>query len=273
MGMVWGRRLNPQNIEPARRRRARHDRRVRRARRRRAGPDRRPADRPRGAAEQFATTGHPPYRPTAGRAVTVLRAPVRRRRGATPAKLDLAGLRAIPVTVKADLIRQPADFLCADAPRHLATRTTGTTGRPAEIWLSRYEMELWPAHRRARRRAPRRLPARPTSCRSTSAPARPRSRQPRRRRLPPGRHAGCRLLGLVPPDEALDSLAEGSVTLLSTSPSYLGELVVAARRRGLGPRRLPPAPHRRRRRGAVAQPRPRPRPRPSASTASTTCSA
>ena len=27
----------------------------------------------------------------------------------------------------------------------LVTRTTGTTGRPAEVWLSRYEMELWPA--------------------------------------------------------------------------------------------------------------------------------
>ena len=47
--------------------------------------------------------------------------------------------------------------------------------------------------------------------------------------------AGCRLVGLVPPDETLDSLTDGRVTLLSTSPSYLGELVVAARRRGLGP--------------------------------------
>ena len=28
---------------------------------------------------------------------------------------------------------------------YLSTRTTGTTGRPAEIWLSRYEAELWPA--------------------------------------------------------------------------------------------------------------------------------
>jgi phenylacetate-CoA ligase len=47
--------------------------------------------------------------------------------------------------------------------------------------------------------------------------------------------AGCRLLGIVPPDEALDSLGEGGATVLSTSPSYLAELVTAARRRGMGP--------------------------------------
>ena len=39
----------------------------------------------------------------------------------------------------------------------------------------------------------------------------------------------------MPPDEALDSLTYGGVTLLATVPSYLGELVTAARRRGLGP--------------------------------------
>jgi phenylacetate-coenzyme A ligase PaaK-like adenylate-forming protein len=43
------------------------------------------------------------------------------------------------------------------------------------------------------------------------------------------------VLGVVPPDEALDSLCDGRATLLATSPSYLGELVVAARRRGMGP--------------------------------------
>lgn len=62
-----------------------------------------------------------------------------------PAKLDIKGLRAIPVTVRADLTERPGDFRCTDVPAYLATRTTGTTGRPAELWLSRYEMELWPA--------------------------------------------------------------------------------------------------------------------------------
>src|ERR1022692_5251173 len=47
--------------------------------------------------------------------------------------------------------------------------------------------------------------------------------------------AGCRLLGIVSPDEALDSFGGGGATVLSTYPSYLGELVTAARRRGMGP--------------------------------------
>ena len=60
-------------------------------------------------------------------------------------QLDVTGLRTIPVTLKQDLIERPEDFRCTDVPAYLATRTTGTTGFPAEVWLSRYEMELWPA--------------------------------------------------------------------------------------------------------------------------------
>jgi phenylacetate-coenzyme A ligase PaaK-like adenylate-forming protein len=47
--------------------------------------------------------------------------------------------------------------------------------------------------------------------------------------------AGCRILGVVPIDEALDGLADGGATLLSSCPSYLGEMVVRARQRGMGP--------------------------------------
>ncbi|HEY7043468.1 MAG TPA: hypothetical protein VH419_07360, partial [Nocardioidaceae bacterium] len=42
--------------------------------------------------------------------------------------------------------------------------------------------------------------------------------------------------GIVPPDEALDNLADGGATQLATVPSYLAELEVAARRRGMGPK-------------------------------------
>ena len=149
-----------------------------------------------------------------------------------PAKLDVAGLRAIPVTVKADLMERPGDFRCTDVPAYLATRTTGTTGRPAEVWLSRYEMELWPAlgalasvlrgelgpgdvmqvNLSSRGAVAMQLSA--TSCRLAGA--------------------GCRPLGIVPPEAALDSLAEGGATILLTVPSYLAELVAAARRAGLG---------------------------------------
>jgi len=155
--------------------------------------------------------------------------------GVRPAELDVAGLPAIPVTTKRDLIERPADFRCADVAGQLTTRTTGTTGRPAEIWLSRYELELWSAlgalasvirddlragdimqvSQSSRAVAATQLSA--ASCRLA--------------------RAGCRLLGVVSPDDALDSLglADGGATLLSTYPSYLAELVTAARRRGLSP--------------------------------------
>jgi phenylacetate-coenzyme A ligase PaaK-like adenylate-forming protein len=153
--------------------------------------------------------------------------------GVDPKRLDLAGLGAIPVTLKRDLVERPDDFQCADVARFLATRTTGTTGRPAEIWLSRYEMELWPAlgalagvlrgellpddilQVNVSSRATGSVHLNVAGCRLVGA--------------------ACRVLGIVPPDEALDSLAERGATQLATVPSYLAELEVAARRRGMGP--------------------------------------
>jgi phenylacetate-CoA ligase len=152
--------------------------------------------------------------------------------GADLAKLDVTGLRTIPVTVKAELIERPGDFRCADVPACLATRTTGTTGRPAEVWLSRYEMELWPAL--GALGSILRDELRPgdvtqvnLSSRSTAA-LHLNSAACRLARV------GFRPLGIVPPEEALDSLAEGGTTILLTCPSYLAELVIAARCRGLG---------------------------------------
>jgi phenylacetate-CoA ligase len=51
--------------------------------------------------------------------------------------------------------------------------------------------------------------------------------------------AGCSVVGLVPPDEALDSLGGNGATILASVPSYLGQLVAAARARGLGPADFP----------------------------------
>jgi phenylacetate-CoA ligase len=151
--------------------------------------------------------------------------------GADPAKLDVAGLRAIPVTVKAELIERPGDFRCTDVPAYLATRTTGTTGRPAEVWLSRYEMELWPAL--GALSSVLRDELRPGDVMQVNLSSRATA----------ALHlsgAGCRLaragfrpLGIVPPSEALDSLADGGTTILFTCPSYLAELVKAARCRGM----------------------------------------
>lgn len=150
-----------------------------------------------------------------------------------PRRLDVEGLRAVPVTVKRDVLERPAEFLCADVEPFLATRTTGTTGRPAEIWLSRYELDLWSAlsalgsvlrdelrtsdimqvNMSSRAIAANHLIA--ATCRLTQT--------------------GCRLLGIMAPDDAIDNLAEGEATILSTYPSYLAELVVVARRRGMVP--------------------------------------
>lgn len=50
------------------------------------------------------------------------------------------------VTTKRALVDDsPREFLAARSTPYVTTRTTATTGRPAEVWLSRYEMELWPA--------------------------------------------------------------------------------------------------------------------------------
>jgi phenylacetate-CoA ligase len=149
-----------------------------------------------------------------------------------PAKLDVAGLRAIPATVKADLIERPADFRCTDVPACLATRTTGTTGRPAEVWLSRYEMELWSA-----------LGALGSVLRGELRPGdvmqvNLSSRSALSMNLAVSgcrlAGAGCRPLGIVSAETSLDNLAEGGATILLTVPSYLGKLVTAARRAGMG---------------------------------------
>jgi phenylacetate-CoA ligase len=150
-----------------------------------------------------------------------------------PGGLDEAGLAAIPVTVKRDLIERAGDFRCADAPPYLATRTTGSTGRPAEVWLSRYEMELWPAM--GALSSVLRDELRPGDVMQVSISSRATAAMHLAAASCRLAGAGCRLLGIVPPDDGLDALTEGAATILFTCPSYLAELVTAARRRGLGP--------------------------------------
>lgn len=150
-----------------------------------------------------------------------------------PAKLDLAGMTTIPVTTKNDLVTRAADFLCTDATRYLTTRTTGTTGRPAEIWLSRYEMELWPAIFTLS--GVLRDELRPTDVMQINLSSRATASVHLSAAGCKLAGAGCRVLGVVPPDEAMDALTDGAVTLLVTVPSYLAQLVKVARKRGLGP--------------------------------------
>ena len=151
--------------------------------------------------------------------------------GVQPDKLSLDTLPAVPVTVKDDLLGRPADFRCAGVEPCLTTRTTGTTGRPAEVWLSRYEAELWPAL--AALSGLLRDEIRPTDCLQVNISSRATAAVQQDVTLCRLVGATCRVVGVVPPDEALDSLLDGAPTMLSTYPSYLAELVLAARARGL----------------------------------------
>ncbi|MFD3471776.1 phenylacetate--CoA ligase family protein [Streptomyces sp. NPDC058682] len=175
-----------------------------------------------------------------------LRRTVRRLAGRSPfyrerlAGIDLDGvsaatLTAIPVTRKADLIERPADFLCGTP--YLATQTTGTTGRPVQIWLSRYEMELWPA-----------LIALSLVLRGDLGPgdrmqinlsSRATAAVQEDVEVCRLANAACHVVGQIPPEESVEHLlgpgGGARPTILTGNPSYLGQMVTAARRRGYGP--------------------------------------
>jgi phenylacetate-coenzyme A ligase PaaK-like adenylate-forming protein len=148
-------------------------------------------------------------------------------------QLDVDLLRTIPVTVKRDLVERQHEFQCADVTPQLTTRTTGTTGNPAEVWISRYELELWAGL--SALTGVLRDEIRPSDVMQINVSSRATAAVHLSAAICRLVGAGCRVLGVVPPDEALDSLAGGAATLLSTSPSYLAELVVTARRRGMVP--------------------------------------
>lgn len=229
MGMVWGRRLDPDNVAKL----------VRDAL---------------GTLEEFGEPGaevgelidgplHDPaarrdlanrgVRRTAARLAAQTQFYERRfaAAGVKPDKLDVAGLASIPVTVKRDLVERPEDFRCADVAPYLTTRTTGTTGRPAEIWLSRYEMDLWSST--GALAGVLRGEIGPDDVMQVNVSSRATASVQLDVAVCRLVGAGCRVLGIVPPDESLESLT--TATQLATTPSYLAELETAARQRGMGP--------------------------------------
>jgi phenylacetate-coenzyme A ligase PaaK-like adenylate-forming protein len=156
--------------------------------------------------------------------------------GVAPERLTLEDMASIPVTAKRDLVARPGDFLVDGARAHVASRTTGTTGRPVEVWFSRYEMELWPAL--AALSGLLRDEIRPGDCMQINISSRATAAV--QQNVAVCRHVGARarLLGVIAPEESVESLRSGddrAPTLLATYPSYLAQLVSVARRRGLGP--------------------------------------
>jgi phenylacetate-CoA ligase len=156
--------------------------------------------------------------------------------GVDAAALELEDMPQIPVTTKQDLVAAPQDFLVEGVEPHIVTRTTGTTGSPVEIWLSRYEMELWPAL--AALSGLLRDEIRPDDCMQVNISSRATAAMHQNITVCRLVGAGARPLGIVDVEESLESLLAGggrAPTLLSTYPSYLALLVKAARARGLGP--------------------------------------
>src|SRR3954453_5632549 len=155
--------------------------------------------------------------------------------GIDPRRLTLESLAQLPLTTKADLLERGEHFLVEGARPAVATRTTGTTGRPAEVWVSRYEIELWSGL--AALSGLLRDEIRPADCMQINISSRATAAMQQNMTMCRLVGARSRPLGIVAPDESLDSLVSGgerAPTLLATYPSYLAELVKAARRRGLG---------------------------------------
>jgi phenylacetate-coenzyme A ligase PaaK-like adenylate-forming protein len=156
--------------------------------------------------------------------------------GVAPDKLTLDDLPGLRLTRKQDLLERAEDFVAAGSQPYLATRTTGTTGRPTQIWLSRRELQLWPAM--AALSGLLRGEIGPDDCMQINISSRATAAVQQNVEVCGLVGARCVVLGLVPPEESLDALLDGgeaAPSLLSTYPSYLAELVRAARRRGLGP--------------------------------------
>jgi phenylacetate-CoA ligase len=158
--------------------------------------------------------------------------------GIDPKKVDLEAIAHVPLTTKADLVGQSAQFICRDSPPYLSTRTTGTTGKPAEVWMSRYEAELWPAL--AALSGLLRNEINHTDCLQINLSSRATAAVQHDLEVCRLVGARSRALGLISVDQSIDSLLDdggGSrPTILGTYPSYLARLATGARRRGLGPK-------------------------------------
>jgi phenylacetate-CoA ligase len=156
--------------------------------------------------------------------------------GIAPKDITVDTIHTIPVTRKAALQEQQQDFLATDTHPFLTTRTTGTTGRPAEVWLSKYEVELWPALNALSGLLRNEIS--PSDCLQINLSSRATGAV--QLNMSVARLVGARAhaLGIIPPDESLDHLLAGgdeAPTILNTYPSYLAHLVRAARRRRRGP--------------------------------------
>ncbi len=154
-----------------------------------------------------------------------------------PSEVKIETMQKVPLTTKQALQEQQHEFIATEAHPYLTSRTTGTTGKPTEIWLSKYEIELWPAM--AALSGLLRNEISPRDCMQINISSRATAAVQQNVAVCRLAGARVRVLGVIPAEESLDSLVSGgdeAPTLLSTYPSYLALLVQAAQRHGMSAR-------------------------------------
>lgn len=153
-----------------------------------------------------------------------------------PEQITIETIHQLPTTRKQALQERQHEFIATDSHPVMTTRTTGSTGHPTEIWLSKYENDLWPAF--SALSGLLRDEINPKDCMQINISSRATAAVQITINTCRLVGARTRVLGLIPPEESLDSLLGGgdeAPTLLTTYPSYLAQLVQLARQRNLGP--------------------------------------
>jgi phenylacetate-CoA ligase len=155
-------------------------------------------------------------------------------RGIDPGAVTTQTIENLPLTRKPDLLSRPADFIADGSRPFLSSRSTGTTGQPVTIWISRYEAELWPAL--AALAGLLRGELREGDSMQVNISSRATAAVHQEVGICRLAGAACHVLGLIPAAESVRNLTGPfQPTLLSTYPSYLAEMAEAAQQMGLGP--------------------------------------
>lgn len=153
-----------------------------------------------------------------------------------PDSFGFDDLARLPILSKADLRSYPDDFVRAGSrPCHRIT-TTGTTGRPATVWFSDDEWYLFGTLATIGAATGRQIEPDDVVQISIS----PRNQLGVQALQVPSAVVGAtvHVAGMPPPEQTLALLAERRrppVNVMSIHPSYLGELVTAARVLGYRP--------------------------------------
>jgi phenylacetate-CoA ligase len=154
--------------------------------------------------------------------------------GIDPSAVNTRTIEKLPLTRKSDVLSRTADFIADGSRPFLSTRSTGTTGQPVAIWMSRYEAELWPAL--GALAGLLRGEITEHDCMQVNVSSRATAAVQQNVGVCRLAGAACHVLGLIPAAESVRNLTGPfPPTLLATYPSYLAEMTAEAQRMGMGP--------------------------------------